>query len=151
MRVVERLARVQRKRSVARFCEIGACSGELAVLTLNCARVALGSRHARRVGAAAILSLIALATILSAAYADSLAIGGCGGSGGAFNCVLRWGQARNPYIRTVPQPTDEAARAQAAERDRKWEQRCKPTIAQDRYGVPRYQYSALGCEFGIIQ
>lgn len=126
------------------------------MLTLNCARAAFGlrhfgSRHAVRVGAAATLSLVTLATIWSAAYADGLAAGGCIGGGGALNCVVRWGQAGDPYIRTVPQPADEATRTQAAERDRKWEQHCRPTIAQDRFGVPRYQYSAPGCEFGIIQ
>ncbi len=124
---------------------------ERAVLTLSCARVALASRHAVRVGAAATLSVVALATIWSAAYADGLAVGGCIGGGGSFNCVVRWGEAGDPYIRTVPQPTDETERTHAAERDRKWEARCKPTIAQDRYGVPRYQYSAAGCEFGVIQ
>jgi hypothetical protein len=120
------------------------------VLTLSCARVALASRHVVRAGAAAILAVVALATICGAASADGLAVGGCGG-GGSLNCVVRWGGAGDPYIRTVPQPVDEIERTHAAERDRKWEARCKPTIAQDRYGVPRYQYAAPGCEFGVIQ
>ena len=121
------------------------------MLTLNCVRVALASRYAARVGAAATLSVIALTPICSAAYADGMAVGGCVGGGGSLNCVVRWGEAGDPYIRTVPQPASETERNQAAERDRKWEERCKPTITQDRYGVPRYQYSAPGCEFGIIQ
>ena len=121
------------------------------MLTLNCARVALTSRHAAHVGAATALSAIILAMILSAAYADGMAVGGCLGGGGAVNCVVRWGEAGDPYVRTVPQPTDEAERARAAQRDRKWEERCRPTIAQDRYGVPRYHYSAPGCEFGVIE
>jgi hypothetical protein len=121
------------------------------VLTLSCARVALASRHAVRAAAAAVLAVVALATIWSAAYADGLAAGGCIGGGASLNCVVRWGEAGDPYIRTVPQPADEIERTRAAERDRKWEARCKPAIAQDHYGVPRYQYAAPGCEFGVIQ
>jgi hypothetical protein len=124
---------------------------ERAVLTLSCVRVALASRHAVLIGAAAILSIVTAATNSNAAYADGVAAGGCVGGGASFNCVVHWGAAGDPYIRTVPQPIDEAERTHAAERDRKWEDRCKPTIAQDRYGVPRYQYSAAGCEFGVIQ
>ncbi len=88
---------------------------------------------------------------LSVAYADGMAAGGCIGGGSSLNCIVRWGEARDPYIRTVPPAADEIERTHAAERDRKWEARCKPTIAQDRYGVPRYQYAAPGCEFGVIQ
>jgi hypothetical protein len=94
------------------------------------------------------LSVMALT---SAAYADGLAAGGCVGGRASLNCVAHWGEAGDPYVRTVPQPVDEAERTRAAERDRKWEARCKPVIAQDRYGVPRYQYSAPGCEFGVLQ
>jgi len=104
-----------------------------------------------RYGAAAMLSLIILATIVSAAYADGVLLGGCVGGGGAANCVVRWGEAGDPYIRLVPQPTDELEKKRSAERDHKWEERCRPTIAQDRYGVPRYQYAAPGCEFGVIE
>jgi hypothetical protein len=80
-----------------------------------------------------------------------MAVGGCVGGGGSLNCVVRWGKAGDPYIRTVPPPADEMERTQAAQRERKWEQRCRPIIKQDHYGVPRYQYSAPGCEFGVIE
>lgn len=89
--------------------------------------------------------------ICGGATAAGIALGGCIGGGGAVNCVVRWGEAVDPYIRTVPQPADETERTRAADRDRQWEQRCKPVIFQDRYGVPRYQYAAAGCEFGVIQ
>ncbi len=125
--------------------------GERAVLTLSCAKVALVSRFAARFGAAASLAVAAVTMTLSAAHADGLAAGGCIGGGSSLNCIVRWGEAHDPYIRTVPPPTDEIERTRAAERDRKWEVRCKPVIAQDRYGVPRYQYAAPGCEFGVIQ
>jgi hypothetical protein len=88
---------------------------------------------------------------LTAAYADTLIVGGCVGARGAINCVARVGTAGDPYVRTVPQPETEADREQAAARDRKWIDRCHPTIAQDRYGVPRYHYTAAGCEFGVIE
>jgi hypothetical protein len=73
------------------------------------------------------------------------------GNGGANNCVERWGESADPYIRTVPQPATDAEKARATERDQKWLQRCRPIIAQDRYGVPRYHYAAPGCDFGVIE
>lgn len=119
------------------------------MLTLSC--VSLTSRRVLRVGATAAAALIMIAAVCSASYAAGIALGGCVGGGGSFNCVVRWGEAGDPYIRTVPEPADETERTRAAERDRKWEQRCKPVIAQDAYGVPRYQYAAAGCEFGVLQ
>jgi len=107
-------------------------------------------RRATRIRTAS-LSVVALMTMLSAAHAEDFAAGGCIGSGDSLNCVVRWGEAHDPYVRIVPQPADDTARKQASERDRKWEERCKPTVAQDRYGVPRYQYAAPGCAFGVIQ
>ena len=121
------------------------------MLTFGCARTALTSRHAAWVGAAATLSVIALATICGPADADGIAVGGCLGGGRSLNCVVRWGAARDPYLRMVPEADNQAERTEAAERDRRWEQRCRPTITQDRYGVPRYQYAAPGCAFGVIQ
>ena len=81
-----------------------------------------------------------------------LVVGGCVGSARVHLTALAdWGRPGDPYIRTVPQPADRGGRTHAAERDRKWIDRCQPTIAQDRYGVPRYHYSAAGCEFGVIE
>ncbi|HEX4040764.1 MAG TPA: hypothetical protein VHY10_03615 [Xanthobacteraceae bacterium] len=119
------------------------------MLTLSC--VSLTSRRAVRAGAAAAGSLIMVTAICSATYAAGVALGGCIAGAGAANCVARWGEAGDPYIRTVPKPLDEVEQNRAAERDRKWEQHCKPVIAQDRFGVPRYQYAAPGCEFGVLQ
>jgi hypothetical protein len=116
------------------------------VLTFQSATVASAARY----GAAATLSAMVLALIWSAAYADGIVAGGCLGSG-ALNCAVRWGGAGDPYVRQVPPPIDEVEKQHAAERDKKWEQRCRPTITQDRYGVPRYQYAAPGCEFGVLQ
>ena len=104
-----------------------------------------------RLTAATALSLVSMTAIGGAAHADGMVFGGCIGGGGAVNCAVRWGEAGDPYIRVVPQPVTEDEKTQSAQRDRKWEARCRPVIAQDRYGVPRYQYAAPGCEFGVIQ
>lgn len=127
-----------------------------AVLTVSCA--SLAAWRVARVGTAAACSIIML-TAVATADGDShgiglgagVAAGGCTGSRHAINCVVRWGAPGDPYIRVVPQPTDDVEKKHAAERDREWQQRCKPVIAQDRYGVPRYQYAAAGCEFGVIR
>jgi hypothetical protein len=126
---------------------VGARSGERAVLTFSCTRVASASWSAACIGAAAVLSVMTW----NAAYADGLAVGGCVGTRGSLNCVVRWGEASDPYVRVVPQPIDQLEKDRAAERDHKWQDHCHPTIAQDYYGVPRYHYSAPGCEFGVIE
>jgi hypothetical protein len=85
------------------------------------------------------------------AHADKIIVGGCLGSPGAVNCVVRFGEAGDPYVRHVPEPDSQAEKIRATERDHKWQNRCRPVIAQDGYGVPRYHYAAIGCEFGIIE
>jgi hypothetical protein len=113
------------------------------------------SRHAAYAGAAFALSsvgLMAAAIVaLPSAYADTLGVGGCVGAVGQFNCVVRVGPAGDPYVRTVPEPDSQAEKERSAERDRRWIDRCRPVVAQDRYGVPRYHYAAPGCEFGVIE
>jgi hypothetical protein len=134
-------------RSAIRLNPIGTRLRERAVLTFRCARVALLSRWAARIGAVLTLSL----TTLIAARADTLIVGGCVWSRGGANCVMRSGPPGDPYVRTVPRADTEAERARATERDQKWLDRCRPVISQDAYGVPRYHYSAKGCEFGVVQ
>jgi hypothetical protein len=75
--------------------------------------------------------------------------GGCVSSWSSFNCVMRWGPAGDPYVRVVPRSLDAAEIARAKERQRRWVDRCRPTIAPDRYGVSRYRYAQPGCEFGV--
>jgi len=115
------------------------------VLIFSRAKLLNASRRAAAIGAALTLSAMTLA------YADTLYVGGCVGGLGAVNCVLRVGPAGDPYIRAVPQPDTEADKARAAERDHKWLARCRPIVAPDRYGVPRYHYAAPGCDFGVIE
>ncbi|MGH6674234.1 MAG: hypothetical protein ACRECV_19990 [Xanthobacteraceae bacterium] len=114
--------------------------------TLAGARVA--SRSFGVFGAAFALSLVT-AAILTSAQAQELRVGGCVGSWNSFNCVTRWGPADDPFIRSVPQPTDPAAKAEVEAQDRRWASRCRPSIVQDRYGVARYTYAMPGCEFGV--
>jgi hypothetical protein len=86
---------------------------------------------------------------LAAAQTAVIKNGGCVSSWSSFNCVTRWAPAGDPYVRFVPQPLGEAAMARAKERERRWAERCRPTIAPDPYGVPRYRYAQPGCEFGV--
>ena len=99
------------------------------------------------VAALAAMSLFATET---AVRAEGLLVGGCVGGRGSANCVVRWGPPGDPYVRNVPDPGNEVQKAQAAEREHKWQERCRPVIVQDALGVPRYRYSAPGCEFGVI-
>lgn len=108
------------------------------VLTLNCVRLAVASRHVVRFATVVGLSIVTLAMIRGTAHADGIVLGGCVGAPGSVNCVVRWGEAGDPYIRVVPQPTDDAERTRSAERDRKWQRRCRPTIAHPRADVAHY-------------
>ncbi len=119
------------------------------MVTLNCAK-AVWDATAARFGAAVALSTVTLVVVGTVAHADSAAVGGCIGGRETLNCAVRWGETGDPYVRIVPPEGSEEDRARAAERERRWEQRCKPVVAQDRYGVTRYRYSAPGCEFGIL-
>jgi hypothetical protein len=119
---------------------------ERAVLTFSPVKTLFRIRPAR-IGAALALSALALGV----ARADTLWVGGCTGGHGAGNCVLLKSSGGDPHIRTVPEPQSDADKERAAERDRKWLERCQPVIAQDHYGVPRYEYAARGCEFGVIE
>lgn len=118
------------------------------MLTFRAAKAALLSRSAARVGAIAMLMVLNGAS----ARADQfLIVGGCTNGRISINCVARYGDAGDPYVRQVPQPDTEADKRRSNERDHKWIDRCRPAIVQDNLGVPRYHYAARGCEFGIIE
>jgi hypothetical protein len=121
---------------------------ERVVLTFQFARAKRRARSAGAIGAALALSVPLWCAGLAAAQAQMIASGGCI-RGYGFNCVLRWGPASDPYVRSVPRSLDAAAIARAKELDRHWVDRCRPVIAPDRYGVPRYRYAQPGCEFGV--
>jgi hypothetical protein len=114
------------------------------VLTLHCARVVF--RSAARLAAVAVFSACAW----NAAHADSMVVGGCIGGYHSFNCVAHWGSYSDPYIRSL-RPETEAEKEISAARDHEWKAHCRPAVFQDQYGVPRYEYAAPGCEFGVLK
>ncbi len=115
------------------------------MLTNRAAEKASASWSVARVGAAIILSVIAL----TPAYAGGVADLSCVRGAKTFNCVARWATAGDPYVRTVPEALGEAEKAQASAHDHKWLTRCRPVVERDNYGVARYQYSEPGCEYGL--
>lgn len=72
---------------------------------------------------------------------------GCVRSSSSFTCVssIQRAAARKGIAMT------EEEKAEAADRDRRWFERCKPYLRQDDQGVDRYYYAAKGCEFGKFQ
>lgn len=120
-------------------------SGEGAVLTLRCRL-----RSSSHLAVALVLSGFTVLTICSAAQAEGSGVGGCIGSWDTLNCAVRWGPIGDPYVRQVPEPASDAERGALADRERRWEQHCRPRIGLDRYGVPRYHYAAPGCEYGAF-
>lgn len=119
------------------------------MLTFGCARTRRGSWPTAFAGVALALSVLVSAAAPSKARAQELESGGCVGGMRAYNCVNRRGPTGDPFIRIVPPPADAAERARASERERRWVDRCRPVIRQDRYGVARYHYAMPGCGFGI--
>lgn len=67
------------------------------------------------------------------------------------SCITTFRGGRlSPHVITVPAPASADALAAAETRDRRWAERCRPVIRQDRYGMPRYSYDAPGCEYGRL-
>jgi hypothetical protein len=118
------------------------------VFTFSRAGTGRFARSASWAGAAFALTIIASAACASA-QAQEVMTGGCVGTWHSFNCATLWAPSRDPFIRHVPPPADAAALARARERDRRWVDRCRPILTQDRYGVLRYHYAMPGCEFGV--
>ena len=103
------------------------------------------------IGAAVAISVAVWCAGMTSATAQVVQSGGCIGTFFSINCTSRVGPAGDPYVRIVPPPLDADAAARALERERRWADRCRPTIVPDRYGVSRYRYAAPGCEFGVDQ
>ena len=102
------------------------------------------------------LASLALPVVLSPArsenvIAETVIIDNCVGSRGLESCVTMFRKPNpNPHIIRVPAPISEQEVAEQLQRDRRWEERCKPTIRQDDFGVQRYVYAAPGCDFGKL-
>jgi hypothetical protein len=116
---------------------------------LTCSRATAVTVHARHAAAGLLLGM-AIYAPATPLRAEGLVVGGCVGGRWSVNCVARWGAPGDPYVRQIPEPAGEVARAKATEREHRWQERCHPTISQDLLGVPRYRYAAPGCEFGVI-
>ncbi len=69
---------------------------------------------------------------------------------GAASCTrqYRYNDGGNNGIKHYAEPAEDAA--EARERDKVWEARCRPVLRQDYYGVNRYVYAAPGCEYGRL-
>jgi hypothetical protein len=97
----------------------------------------------------AALSLLALSMMAAPARSEpgqGTRIWNCYSSFNTDTCIETFHNGRlNPHVIAVPE-TDEAGQA----RDRRWFERCNPIVRQDRYGMPRYTYSAPGCEYGRL-
>jgi len=96
-------------------------------------------------------SIAALVTLMLSvtappAQADGLRSTSCVGFRGSLSCVTRWQRWDPP----TPQRPTEQELAEARERDRQWEARCRPVVRQDNFGVARYVYAAPGCEYGRL-
>jgi hypothetical protein len=132
------------------------------VLTLACARARREWWGSAVAGATFALSFLISPATLQPAHAQDhvqaraqeavqeIESGSCVGDWRIFNCVNQWGPAGDAFIRTVPAPADQAERTIANERERRWVERCRPFLVQDRYGVLRYQYTKPGCAFDIL-
>jgi hypothetical protein len=96
------------------------------------------------------LTVLVMPCAFGAAHAGAIERTSCVGRYDAFSCSTVWGEAGDPYIRTVLGPRSAQEEAEFIERDHKWMARCHPVITQDHYGINRYHYAASGCEFGVI-
>ena len=101
-----------------------------------------------------VFSALVLACMAACAYAQprftDTVTSSCVFAYGTANCVrqYRYGDPGNSGIKHYGDPEVEAA--EARERDKAWEARCRPILRQDAYGVNRYVYAAPGCEYGRL-
>lgn len=130
-----------------------ACGSLLLLLTGSL--MLSGRLAATRFAATRLAATLTLLVVMPSQSAPVLArtveTSSCVGRYGALSCSSIWGDGGDSYVRMVPAPRSPEEAAALAERDRKWRQRCRPTIIQDRYGVSRYHYAAARCEFGVIR
>ncbi|MEA2907234.1 MAG: hypothetical protein QOI12_4621 [Alphaproteobacteria bacterium] len=105
------------------------------------------SKRPTTISLAGLAALLALAFALAgSAQADGIRKVTCYGGRHSVNCVETW-QRWTPQ---PPAPPTAEELAQARERERQWEARCRPMLRQDNFGVARYVYAAPGCEYGKL-
>ena len=104
-----------------------------------------------RLGAAAASATMLSVLNVPIAEADST-FENCVTSGWSVTCAEVWGGGGGGLGRVIliPGPHTDEERAGLSDRDRRWTARCQPSMRYDRYGVARYTYTAVGCEFGRL-
>ena len=92
-----------------------------------------------------------LPIVPSPAWEETAITRNCFGARGSASCITTFRKFNpTPHIIRVPTPISEQEIAEHRQRDKRWEDHCKPTIRQDQYGVSRYYYAVRGCEFGRL-
>ena len=90
--------------------------------------------------------------LLQPALPETAIMDKCVETRGLQSCITTFRRLNpTPQIIQVPTPISEQEIAEQQQRDRRWEERCRPTLRLDRLGVPRYVYVARGCEFGMLE
>ena len=101
----------------------------------------------------AALALLALSMMSAPAQSapDGVYTWNCYGARNMRSCVGAYRRGHfNPNVINLTGPQGPEERDAAEARDRRWVERCKPVIRQDRHGMPRYSYGAPGCEYGRL-
>jgi hypothetical protein len=99
----------------------------------------------------------AVAAMLSSAQPGLAEAGqhNCVHARGIWSCSDTWNPEEKgggfPKVIHPPAPSGDRETAEADEHYRKWLDRCRPVVKDDKYGVGRYTYAAAGCEFGRIR
>jgi hypothetical protein len=94
---------------------------------------------------------ILLPIVPSPAWEETAITRNCVGTRGSPSCVTTFRRFNpTPHVTRVPTPIAEQEVSEHRQREKRWEELCKPTIRQDQYGVSRYYYAARGCEFGKL-
>jgi hypothetical protein len=101
--------------------------------------------------ALALLALSIMAAPARSEPGEGTYTSNCYRTGRTESCVATFRRGNfHPNVINVPAPTNADDIAAAEARDRRWVERCRPVIRQDHFGMPRYSYSAAGCEFGRL-
>jgi hypothetical protein len=102
----------------------------------------------------AALALLALSMMSAPARSEPVGVS-------TYNCFGPWWYPSscvethrkgpfNPHVIAIPGPQTDEQRKAVDARDRRWVDRCRPQIRPDSYGMPRYSYAAVGCEYGRV-
>lgn len=102
------------------------------------ARIIVNKVFALLYGAALLAAVVAVALSVVAVTARAQEVW-------EYRTYREWGRMLQPDAKIIHVPPDWPV---DEEELAAWEERCKPVIKKDRYGVRRYSYAKPGCEFG---